>query len=60
MISSGGYHILRSNGVAKGTIADFVSAWPLGMNSAVFAPAFPGHRRLRPETALAVISGAKL
>ena len=58
---SGGYHILRSNGVAKGTIADFVSAWPLGMNSAVFAPRVPqitdGYAQ---ETALAVISGAKL
>ena len=49
------------NGVAKGTIADFVSAWPLGMNSAVFAPRVPqvtdGYAQ---ETALAVISGAKL
>lgn len=58
---SGGYHILRSNGVAKGTIADFVSAWPLGMNNTVFAPRVSqvtdGYAR---ETALAVISGAKL
>lgn len=56
-----GYHILRSNSDAVSTVAPYVSAWPLGMNSTVFATRAPqvtdGFSR---ETALAVISGAKL
>lgn len=55
------YHILRSNSSVGSTAANFVSAWPLGMNNTVFAPRVPqvtdGYAR---ETALAVISGAKL
>lgn len=59
--AAGGYHILRSNSEKALSIANFVSAWPLGMNNTVFAPRVPqvtdGYAR---ETALAVISGAKL
>lgn len=55
------YHILRSDSKQTGTVANFVSAWPLGMNNTVFAPRVPqvtdGYAR---ETALAVISGARL
>lgn len=57
----GVYHILRSNAKSSATTANFVSAWPLGMNNTVFAPRVPqvtdGYAR---ETALAVISGARL
>ena len=57
----GVYHILRSNSAQTGTVANFVSAWPLGMGSTVFATRAPqvtdGYAQ---ETALAVISGARL
>lgn len=59
---NGGYHILRSNGVARAGAADCVCAWPLGgLDATAFAlKATATTDPFARETALAVLSGAKL
>lgn len=59
---NGGYHIMRSNGVARAALADCVCAWPLGgLDATAFAAkATATTDPFARETALAVLSGAKL